>query len=72
MTENKIKLNSIPEAINAIKNGEVIIRAYPLKNKKIRVEIVDTGVGIVYSYQQFIFQRFYRSTRFSQFCAARN
>ena len=25
MTENKIKLNSIPEAINAIKNGEVII-----------------------------------------------
>ena len=25
MTENKIKLNSIHEAINAIKNGEVII-----------------------------------------------
>ena len=25
MSENKIKLNSIPEAINAIKNGEVII-----------------------------------------------
>ena len=49
---------------NALKftysKGEVVIRAYHINNKKIRIEIVDTGVGIVYGYQQSIFQRFYR------------
>jgi two-component system sensor histidine kinase NblS len=45
------------------KNGEIIIRAYKIgkkKNSKIRVEIVDTGIGVLYDYQQDIFQRFYR------------
>ena len=57
----QVLINLVGNALKfTYKNGEVIIRAYPLKNKKIRVEIVDTGVGIVYSYQQFIFQRFYR------------
>ena len=42
------------------KKGEIIMRAYPIKNKKIRVEIVDTGIGIIDIQQPYIFQRFYR------------
>ena len=40
--------------------GEIILRAYPMANKRIRIEIIDTGVGIIYANQQYIFQRFYR------------
>lgn len=40
--------------------GEIILRAYPMSNKRIRIEIIDTGVGIIYTNQQYIFQRFYR------------
>jgi two-component system sensor histidine kinase NblS len=42
------------------KEGEIVLRAYEITNQIIRVEIVDTGVGILYGYQQDIFQRFYR------------
>lgn len=52
---------------NALKftysEGEIIIRAYridSLKKARLRVEIVDTGIGIIGNYQQDIFQRFYR------------
>ena len=36
------------------------MRAYKMGQKKIRIEIVDTGIGIIYSDQQYIFQRFSR------------
>lgn len=42
------------------KRGEIIMRTYIMKNQTIRIEVVDTGVGIVHCYQQYIFQRFYR------------
>lgn len=49
---------------NALKftyrSGEILIRTYPMQNKKVRIEIVDTGIGIINAYQQYIFQRFYR------------
>jgi len=49
---------------NALKftypNGEIIIRTYLTGNLKLRVEIADTGIGILENYQQTIFQRFYR------------
>ena len=52
---------------NALKftypNGEILIRAYHLEQypvNKVRIEIVDTGIGIYGGYQQNIFQRFYR------------
>ena len=52
---------------NALKftygGGEIIIRAYQIgsfKKARLRVEIVDTGIGIIDNYQQEIFQRFYR------------
>ena len=57
----QVLINLVGNALKfSYRKGEVIIRAYPLKKQKIRVEVVDTGVGIVYSYQQSIFQRFYR------------
>lgn len=40
--------------------GEILIRIYALKNTKVRIEVIDTGIGIPDSYQQYIFQRFYR------------
>ena len=49
---------------NALKftypKGEILMRAYKMGQKKIRIEIVDTGIGIIYSDQQYIFQRFSR------------
>ena len=42
------------------KQGEILIRAYSMSNQRIRIEVLDTGVGILYDYQQYIFQRFYR------------
>jgi two-component system sensor histidine kinase NblS len=57
----QVLTNLVGNAIKfTYKKGEIVIRAYPMRNKKTRVEIVDTGVGILYGYQQYIFQRFYR------------
>lgn len=57
----QVLINLVGNALKfTYKKGEVIIRSYPLTNQKLRIEIVDTGVGIGYRYQQSIFQRFYR------------
>ena len=60
----KVLINLVGNALKfTYKKGEIIIRAYETgqeKNYNIRVEIVDTGTGIAYAYQQDIFQRFYR------------
>ena len=57
----QVLINLVGNALKfTYKNGEIILRAYQMGNQKIRVEIVDTGVGIIYGYQQYIFQRFYR------------
>ena len=57
----QVLINLVGNALKfTYKDGEIIMRAYLMKNKRIRVEIIDTGVGILYAYQQSIFQRFYR------------
>jgi two-component system sensor histidine kinase NblS len=49
---------------NALKftypNGEIIMRAYRMGQLVIRIEVVDTGIGIISNDQQYIFQRFSR------------
>lgn len=49
---------------NALKftypNGEIIIRTYITSQYKLRIEIADTGIGILENHQQTIFQQFYR------------
>lgn len=61
---SQVLINLVGNALKfTYKKGEIIIRAYKIgegKLEKIRVEIVDTGIGIIYNYQQDIFQRFYR------------
>ena len=42
------------------KNGEILIRVYILNSQKVRIEILDTGIGIASNYHQSIFQRFSR------------
>lgn len=57
----QVLINLIGNALKfTYEGGEVIVRAYQLNKLKIRVEIVDTGVGIGDRYQQEIFKRFYR------------
>ena len=57
----QVLINLIGNALKFThKGGEIIIRAYLLTNKKIRIEILDTGIGIDELYWQNIFQRFYR------------
>ena len=60
----QVLVNLVGNALKfTYKKGEVLIRAYQIGNgkiEKIRIEVVDTGIGIIYSDQQDIFQRFYR------------
>jgi two-component system sensor histidine kinase NblS len=60
----QVLINLVGNALKFTYNkGEIIIRAYQIgegKSNKIRIEIADTGIGIVYDYQEDIFQRFYR------------
>jgi two-component system sensor histidine kinase NblS len=57
----QVIINLVGNALKFTYNeGEIVVRAYKMKNQLVRVEIVDTGVGILYGYQQYIFQRFYR------------
>jgi two-component system sensor histidine kinase NblS len=43
------------------KKGEIIIRSCILvKEKKVRIEIIDTGIGLLTNHKEVIFQRFYR------------
>ena len=57
----QVLINLVGNALKfTYQKGEVVIRAYKMKNQKVRIEIVDTGLGITYGYQQYIFQRFYR------------
>ena len=57
----QVLINLVGNALKfTYKDGEIILRAYSIQTQKVRVEIVDTGVGISYTYQQYIFQRFYR------------
>ena len=45
------------------REGEILVRLYSIrKNKilKLRIEVVDTGIGILTNYQNSIFQRFAR------------
>ena len=57
----QVLINLVGNALKfTYKKGEIVLRAYAMDNKRVRVEIVDTGTGILYSYQQYIFQRFYR------------
>ena len=60
----QIMINLIGNALKfTYGGGEIIIRAYQIgsfKKARLRVEIVDTGIGIIDNYQQEIFQRFYR------------
>ncbi|MBN1348464.1 HAMP domain-containing protein [candidate division KSB1 bacterium] len=49
---------------NAIKytppGGTITVRSTSLENHRIRIEIIDTGIGIERKYHERIFQRFYR------------
>ncbi|MFZ5515857.1 MAG: ATP-binding protein [Candidatus Zhuqueibacterota bacterium] len=49
---------------NAIKytpeNGSITVRISELENSKVRIEFIDTGIGIEPKYHDRIFQRFYR------------
>ena len=57
----QVLINLLGNALKfTYKDGEIILRAYQMGNNKVRVEITDTGIGIVDNYQQYIFQRFYR------------
>ena len=50
----QVLINLVGNALKfTYKEGEIIIRAYLIKNQKIRIEIVDTGIGILYNYQQW-------------------
>lgn len=57
----QVLINLVGNALKfTYKRGEIVMRAYKLENRYVRVEIIDTGIGIIYNYQQYIFQRFYR------------
>lgn len=57
----QVLLNLVGNALKfTYKDGEIAIRVYTLQDKKVRIEIIDTGIGIIDRYQQYIFQRFYR------------
>jgi len=49
---------------NAIKytpeNGSITVQISELENSKVRIEVIDTGIGIEAKYHDRIFQRFYR------------
>ncbi|HEX9971504.1 MAG TPA: ATP-binding protein, partial [bacterium] len=49
---------------NAIKytpqNGKISIRVTAGKNQRVKIEVIDTGIGIDPKYHERIFQRFYR------------
>lgn len=57
----QVLMNLVGNALKfTYKYGEVLVRFYNLNTVYIRVEIIDTGVGINLNYQPYIFQRFYR------------
>jgi two-component system sensor histidine kinase NblS len=57
----QVLINLVGNALKfTYKKGEIIIRVYPLQNRRVRVEIIDTGIGISFNDQRYIFQRFYR------------
>ena len=57
----QVLMNLVGNALKfTYKYGEVLVRFYNLNTISIRVEIIDTGVGINLNYQPYIFQRFYR------------
>ena len=49
---------------NALKytpqNGSITIRAVESRHHRIKIEVIDTGIGIDLKYHERIFQRFYR------------
>lgn len=55
----QVFINLIDNAIKYTLQGEIILRAY-LKNKKVVVEVQDSGIGIPLENQERIFERFYR------------
>lgn len=57
----QVFINLVGNALKfTYKQGEIVIRVYALSNKLARIEIFDTGIGIMDTYQSYIFQRFYR------------
>lgn len=57
----QVLINLVGNALKfTYKQGEILIRIYSLSNKTARVEIFDTGIGVIDTYQSYIFQRFYR------------
>lgn len=57
----QVLINLVGNALKfTYRGGEIVIRIYSLANKSARVEIFDTGIGVIDTYQNYIFQRFYR------------
>ena len=60
-TKVEVFINIVGNALKfTYPNGEIIMRAYRMGQLVIRIEVVDTGIGIISNDQQYIFQRFSR------------
>ena len=59
---NKILFNLISNAIKYTrKGGGITVNLIETKKKELRIEVVDTGIGIPKDQQKFILKRFYRA-----------
>jgi signal transduction histidine kinase/DNA-binding response OmpR family regulator len=54
----QIVLNLLGNAIKFTEKGEVVLRALPAGDGRFRIEVQDTGIGILPEHQAHLFQRF--------------